>query len=357
MLINNYKSYIDPAEVYNFIKDNNITLELFISSLSIFTGKKLILSSIFNYRAKKINQSREIIDGPIIKPTTQEYNIIQIEDKSIRLAIEKFRKTLEKKLDPELLQIFYKNINSLTVEKVEKIHNKYSIAYYNPYNNVITYKEENVAQIIYHELLHLASSIVNDKGTFLGISQLNENGLIGEGIDEGYTQVLAKRFFPETSDSYDFQTYVAAHIENIIGKNKMMKFYFKADLKSFINELTKYISLDEVNYLINGLDFYTKENRKKETKQFVIFADNFTLKVQKILFKMYLAYYKEIVNENTKSNKELLNDIQKIVSSLDYTITSSNDSFTYSLDNTDILSEIKTCFPNRTKINKIIYFK
>lgn len=179
------------------------------------------------------------------------------------------------------LSLFNSNIKSLRMidyklNLMDKV--KYSFinqpnGAYDAYKNDIELlkKPKNdieLRKIINHELLHLSSST---HLAFSGFSQeiLTKKGtaIIGNGINEGYTEYLNKTYFSDTDYySYHDQVQFAAMIENIVGKDFMIDCYFNKGLSPLIKKLGEKIgdngkaidlilSLDcvlgKVNFLFN----------------------------------------------------------------------------------------------------------
>lgn len=152
------------------------------------------------------------------------------------------------------LNIFYHNLKTLKVSKsnfVDIILNKLCnrVGWYSVANNKINYNENNDSMhIIFHEILHMASGIkdkVNDI-SFCGFSQKTRDKVIGNGLNEGYTELLTQRFFDDKSETYLIETAVARMCQEIIGQEKMTQLYFKADLKGLIDEFCKYTERKDV---------------------------------------------------------------------------------------------------------------
>lgn len=151
----------------------------------------------------------------------------------------------------------------------------------------------NNPSYIYHELLHLASTYFNkDKGIIVsGFSCLfPRNGefiTFGSSIDEGYTEVLSKRYFEQSNDSvcYPFEAKWSLAVENILGRNIMEVQYFNGGISELFSELLKYNSEDNIIDFLVNLDFlhdviykrFTKNNREviekiKEINHFLIIS-------------------------------------------------------------------------------------
>ncbi len=131
---------------------------------------------------------------------------------------------------------------------------------YDSKKNRIDIFEENEA-IIYHELLHMASSIYKNKKRYEGLCDMSldiDNRIIGIALNEGYTEVLARRLFNINStvcNGYEYAVYIAQLLEIIIGKDNMERYYFNANLPGLIDDLSKYNSLNQVIDFIEACDF------------------------------------------------------------------------------------------------------
>ena len=123
---------------------------------------------------------------------------------------------------------------------------------------VVEKEEEKVKNLIAHELLHMSTSKIEENTFYCGFQQTNKKtGInIGIALNEGYTEHLNQQyFFPDYfDDSYIHEQSIAYEIEKIVGKEKMEKYYFNADLYSLIQELTKYAELEEIITFLRDFD-------------------------------------------------------------------------------------------------------
>ncbi|MDD3392921.1 MAG: hypothetical protein PHE54_05230 [Bacilli bacterium] len=165
------------------------------------------------------------------------------------------------------INLLLNNINNVKINKL-KLHSfntifssiKISNGEYNIKKNEITYYDINNSNNLEHELFHLATSKVEDNFMCSGFYYYFKDSEIGYGLNEGYTQLLSNRCFPGNQDFYYYEKSIAFMIEDIIGKEKLIKLYFKADLKSLIDELSKYSSTEEAINLIIKIDCFSKKN-------------------------------------------------------------------------------------------------
>ena len=108
----------------------------------------------------------------------------------------------------------------------------------------------------------MASTVRTDEMSYVGFKQRMNGESIGQGINEGYTQYLTEKLFPEqkskTTISYPFETHFAGLVEQIVTEDTMMDLFFRADLRELIVELSKYSTIKEAGNFIRQLDVLNK---------------------------------------------------------------------------------------------------
>lgn len=158
-----------------------------------------------------------------------------------------------------------KNILTLGIDKGNIINvirglfrNELLIADYSiTSNNINLYTRHNIENSIYHELLHMASSIydkekeVRKSGFFEGTKEYS----VGYGIDEGYTEYLNIKYFSSERKCYLYEIIISRLVELIVSKNKMQKLYFKADLVGLCSSLAGYSTEKSVKNFIFKSDY------------------------------------------------------------------------------------------------------
>ena len=217
---------------------------------------------------------------------TANYSTEEIKTKlSSRLI--KYFDTFINTFPSNYLKIFYKNISSVKyqegIDKQEMLKSLFGLitsygtteGYYYGYTNtiyMISKKQKDLLvflsngenesyedimnNVLPHELFHLATYTTNDNVMFCGFYQNSGIYDIGNGINEGYTELLARRYFAKDRGYYDDEVIIAALVEELIGKDKMEQLYFYADLKGLITELSKYSNTNIVNRFIIDFDNY-----------------------------------------------------------------------------------------------------
>lgn len=125
---------------------------------------------------------------------------------------------------------------------------------------------DQVRETIYHELLHVASSNIYKK--YSGFDhELNVTGAkkIGRGINEGFTEYLLLNYFiPNTkTDFYKDEVRIVKEIEKIIGKDKMIEYYFTGNLYDLIKDLSKNYNYSSTIDLIKDIDRLVIKNKEE----------------------------------------------------------------------------------------------
>ncbi len=186
---------------------------------------------------------------------------------------------IERSFSKDKLNTFYHNVHTLRVTDDVK---KLSVAerrkgirlmgVYLPMENAISIDETCVNEkIVAHELLHMSSCKRRRNKYFQGFCQGNKNNNVGDGLNEGYTEVLTRRYFDNgnfSKGAYTTEQFFALCVEKLVGRDKMEKYYFDADLKGLMRELQNYYSDREIESFIVGLDniFNYKSTRNKELR-------------------------------------------------------------------------------------------
>lgn len=291
-----------------------------------FKKKLTIYSYNQNIKYKLVKNNKNIINIYDILPLSIK-NIAQVNkntflagmsqnhDKRVSLFIDK----IVTNFDDINLFFLASNINSVKINKL-KLNSfntifstiKVSSGEYNVKNNQIIYYDIKNSNNLEHELFHLSTARVEANFMCTGFAYYFDSTAIGYGLNEGYTQLLSNRYFYGVRDFYYYEKSMAFMIENIIGKEQMIKLYFNADLKGLIDVLSIYIDRDLVINLITNIDkfsniySYQDINNRKISKNIVDLLKEIQITLLKI------SYSK---NQNLKINYiskfhdyEILND-------------------------------------------------
>lgn len=189
--------------------------------------------------------------------TISEEEKKEIVGKLFSEAIEEFVTTVEKDSKDINLFFMYDNMRSLKVEQKKDFVEKYLFGmagYYLILKNKITISR-NSKKHLFHELFHVATTFRKKDTIYCGFNQFNSDFEIGTGINEGYTNLLVEHYFGLKNNSYKNEVDLARRVEDIVGRENMKQYYFKADLQGLIDELSKYSSLDNALKLIQTIDY------------------------------------------------------------------------------------------------------
>jgi hypothetical protein len=177
-----------------------------------------------------------------------------------------------------------------------------------------------------HELLHLSSMIKRGLKSCIGFNHRYTapyaNVSIGMGINEGYTDLLNERFFGVVNDKgiYECFKIISGVVEDVIGKDKMMKLYFSANLNGLIYELAKYSSHEEAKAFIVNCDlFFKKPFLIKKIIDYLYGILKNKLEIEKDenakekleMFKEKMTHLVDIVNDMMIEQKKM-KDIKKV---------------------------------------------
>lgn len=201
-------------------------------------------------------------------------------DKEFKELVETFVKTMEANFDKEDLQNMYRNIETLDI----KFFNEFKKMFSKDRNNLGTYTSDNLIKlkrkvyedVIFHELLHTASTKVDQEGVYSsGFKRSYNKIMLGKYLNEGYTDLLMKRLFKKYGP-YKYEVLIVEALEKIIGKEKMQKLYLNGDSVGLIAELEQYTLINNIVLFDCALSFLQNNDLTQEEidhlrKQIVIF--------------------------------------------------------------------------------------
>ena len=141
-----------------------------------------------------------------------------------------------------------------------------NILYLSIPRNEVYHVNEQVRDTIMHELLHVASANRNKR--YSGFDhEINVTGTrkMGRGINEGFTEYLLLEYFnPSNKVSYYAdEVRIVKEIEKIIGREKMIEYYFTGNLYDLIKDLSKNNDYSPVIDLIKDIDYLVIKDKEK----------------------------------------------------------------------------------------------
>ena len=113
---------------------------------------------------------------------------------------------------------------------------------------------------LFHELFHMASSYYDkdEDIVYCGFSISINNEVIGNGINEGYTELLTQRYLGNKHNlkkTYFFEVKVATLLEKIVGTEQMEEYYLMASRTNLIEDLKMYTDEKKVINFLVKLDY------------------------------------------------------------------------------------------------------
>ena len=185
-----------------------------------------------------------------------------------------FEYILKRRFPEELLNNFYDNVSDFKIYSVcfqlgdfLKKRERYA-GRYNPVSNtiIINIKDGECFYSIYHELFHMASTnrMITDRvqSGFL----VNHNGMsVGKGLNEGYTDLLAYRYFSHAGlkVGYPLEYRYAKVLEQVVGQETMEKLYITSNPNGLVHGLLKYDSMDNIIDFVKLLDNVNNMNNNE----------------------------------------------------------------------------------------------
>lgn len=299
--------------------------------ISYYVTKKVANSYIFHKEYKPKNV-KSIVLPPELIPKYSDIDEEKILAQEFGEVVLEFAKFMVLKFPSVNLVNFYNNINELMVSQKSDFKSKGTNGTYNIKKNKIDVKDKSP---VYHELFHMASSIFKKDCLYSGFSQAILKPKIinlGDGINEGYTQLLTNRYFKNVASDkiYPYLVLVAGNLELVLGQEKMEKLYLNADLLGLINELKKYISESEIMQFIAAMDFVKYCNNSEKT---IFDKKDMLVKSLKTISNFLIRIYAEKlicqIEEEKITRQEAVDELAKYTSSLGCAITIGKHRYEY----------------------------
>lgn len=185
------------------------------------------------------------------------------------------------------LTLFYKNLKTLDIKsvKTKMVTSTPFAGVYDTNQNTIEIALDGIDhECIYHELFHIASRRKTDTHIYTGFSRNNTEYSVvsGTAINEGFTELLAGKYFNKNEGYQKEQCYVSM-LSEIIGFEIMERLYLKGDFDGLIDEFSKYVSEEEVYLFIDFFDKYSYYEMQKDenSKAYIQICVNILTKAYK----------------------------------------------------------------------------
>ena len=245
------------------------------------------------YKLKRREELSSKLKVKNIPSSIRGEEVLQRNFEELNGDVANFYLTLSEKL-PYAIPNFLNKLSSLEIYISRDEYDEHTGKYYSDNNVLLVYLPKTgeyelspeFRETLYHELLHMTSSYISkDKdvsGFLTEIKTPFSKTKIGSLLNEGYTELLTKRYFKCTDNEYyKKEVLLASRIEEFIGREEMEKAYFEGNLNyiierfddagidglSFIQEISRPILLIDDKYfneLLNKIPKSKKDSVKKK---------------------------------------------------------------------------------------------
>ena len=338
----------DKYNIQDFVMElEQIDYTLLINILKpivFYYISKTVSNSVFLYKDKIPTNVKKVIIPAEVTPKYDSVSINKEEVYEFRSYINEFATVMLNTFQKKDLTNFINNINELKVKTVNRFYSRATSGQYSCKKNLVSIKRGFANSAIYHELFHMASSKFLNGVRFSGFYQ---NGL-GDGLNEGYTELLTNRYFNSNTDrvtnAYQYMVFMVDKVEKIVGQEKMESLYLNANLKGLIDELSKYTSDKEVMKFISDMDFLL-DNIDNEKK--ILFKNTMIEQslrgVNRFVIKCYSKKLFIDLSNSKISEQDCIEQISKFISSLGESLNVRNKSYQLSTEE-DIKESVTSAF-------------
>lgn len=351
------KEYLSAPEI---ISQMPLALKILLPIVIFKVGERVTARQIQKYRLKKDFEPTnldKIVMPPELEQKYDGVDNLKIFGQPRSDVILNFAQFLTTTFPDYDLTNFYNNINELKVKEKNLLGLWLATGvgavglYLAKSNSILVHSKLNNSEtnkVLFHELLHMASTVIKNGVRYTGFCQKRiKNGIsiIGKGLNEGYTQLLTEKYCGGPNvcgPSYKQTLKIMGFLEKVIGEERVQRLYFKADLPGLIKEMGKYASKEEIARFISGTDFiygYFGSSIRLPKKDEMLkekFKDVYT-----ILLKMSIRRIKLDYEEGLISEEKMISEIAESVSKTREATGDARERYTYIKDSevTEILAD------------------
>ena len=249
---------MDPWTVQNFLVSCARSL-MYATSIYLVQN----IAAISRIKIARLNrdinhcQNKIINDIPFIDPQTVEERKRELSREKLK-QLEWYVRKLERYTSEENLKTVYRNLKTLKVRRGILPLIVGLIGSYDSETNRIKYQLKSA---IGHEFLHMASGYYDPKSKEYHGGFYQRHGSIemsiGNGLDEGYTELLASRIYNKNNKvkAYSKEVKIARLFELFFDNPKEMEnYYFNHNLPGFIHYMEQYVPREEIIKLLQEMD-------------------------------------------------------------------------------------------------------
>lgn len=299
----------------------------------------------FNLRKERLVSLDRVSLPPEIVPKYSELELNNFITQQLKDRIYYFANLVISNFSREDLSFFYNNFNDLKVSYFPN-ENKKRFGVYEVIDNEILVNREDMQGAIFHELFHMATAFIDGEKIYIGFLQEDGDFSFGNGINEGYTQLLTERYFGDLfsgNRTYPFEVNVVKNLEVLVGQREMESLFLRADLRGLIEKIQRYAPREETVKFISQMDFLCE-----------VFSGELSVNREKILdglvyvygFLLRIYVFKRVnqLNNGNITMNEFQNGLVKYIYSLGDTFVFGGVSYVYA-EIDDIFDELVTMLP------------
>jgi len=277
------------------------------------------------YRLQKIDKRLTVVDIDKVKEITMEHYIekdkvfVNVENDNVKMILENFINVMNNNFDEKDLGNLYDNIIWVLFKKY--ISRKYD-GDYDPVTNIIRTLSEKDNDSINHELIHMSANPYDETNDYGGFYYTIDKYMIGYGLDEGYTELLNKRYFnSKTQNAYRLQIMICRYLEELVGQKKMEKMYLNANLFGLIKELKQTHDTKEIERFIAAIDFthdYDNVERLADCEMDALYSQ-----IETVIIFLFKRYCKKMLNKELPAElleHQIIEYLDKLIKDFEFPV-------------------------------------
>ena len=298
------------------ISEINVTIREYIAFLCGNDPRLIIQNEHLKFDRYDIN-CIECVSDIIDRKNYNKKHKIKVNEKRNIEIVKRFVEVLSKNFDEEDLTFLFNNLSKIEFKTL--FFPIYKGRYMSEENKILLLRKVP-EWIVIHELFHMASTNTNVfpfNGGFRLITD-DRKSAIGNGLDEGFTDVMTHRYFfhdkpISESISYPYEYLVARSLEYIVGQRTMEKSYLRADLRTVVCEMLKYSGKNDVELFLKNTDYVIQDNIREAfsigaPKEKTEYLNDRKREIADFLLNIFYEKYKDDENydERLREFKEIM---------------------------------------------------
>lgn len=218
------------------------------------------------------------------------------------------KKIFESRIPLEYLATFYRNQESVKSKKCRDGSLNGNSADYDLLRNSIRYIEKKFYTSIFHEYIHMSSTINGKNRIYTGFAQIDKKTgeVKGLGLTDGYINVLDNQYFEDihgTNNNYSLLAYLTTLLNSLF-KDNMETWLFNSDGYSLYQSLVYYMGeyyTDKFYYATDQIYFIYRNGKINYKKLYKYYS--YALKFILVIYMKNIAK-RYALNEITESEYE-----------------------------------------------------